>query len=214
MNKIITSQMNSPETINTVKKLIVKQKRELTEFIGFETRNKYEILDESGRIFGFAAEQQKGLFGFILRQFFGHWKPFTVIVFHPDKSKWLTIEAPFRFIFRRLEVKNANGAKLGVVQQRFAIFKKRFDLLNISGNIIMKGNSPFFKFWTFPFYKNEIQVAQVQKKWSGVLYEMLTDRDNFLVDFQNSNLSELERTLIIASALYIDLEYFENKANS
>ena len=41
-------------------KLHVRQHHELGEWFGFETRNKYEISDESGRPVAYAAEQSKG----------------------------------------------------------------------------------------------------------------------------------------------------------
>ena len=52
----------------------------------------------------------------------------------------------------------------------------------------------------------------MQKKWSGLLAEAVTDKDNFLVDFGNGPLGENERRLVLAAALFIDLQYFERKA--
>jgi hypothetical protein len=55
------------------------------------------------------------------------------------------------------------------------------------------------------------QIASVQKKWSGVFSEVLTDRDNFLVEFTDSSMDQRERTLILAAALFVDIIYFEKK---
>ena len=51
-------------------KVLIRQIHEIAEWIGFETRNKYEILDEENKLIGFAAEQGKGFLGLIMRQFF------------------------------------------------------------------------------------------------------------------------------------------------
>ena len=38
--------------------LVITQRRELAELIGFETRNKYEIKNEQAQVIGFCAEQR------------------------------------------------------------------------------------------------------------------------------------------------------------
>jgi len=76
----------------------------------------------------------------------------------------------------------------------------------------MEVASPFWKIWTFPFMARGAQVAAVQKKWSGLLAEAFTDKDNFLVDLGEGGLGENERRLVLAAALFIDLQYFEKKA--
>lgn len=77
----------------------------------------------------------------------------------------------------------------------------------------MEVESPIFRLWTFLFKKREQEVARVQKKWGGLLTEVFTDRDSFLVEFIQAELSEQERQLVLATALFIDLVYFENHAN-
>jgi len=43
------------------------------------------------------------------------------------------------------------------------------------------------------------------------LTELMTDKDNFMVTMQNEKISETERILILASAIFIDIRYFETK---
>ena len=66
--------------------VIVKQKRELAELFGFETRNKYEITNTDGNLLGYCAEQQKGLLGFLFRQFLGHWRSFELHFYDADRK--------------------------------------------------------------------------------------------------------------------------------
>ncbi|MES2768742.1 MAG: phospholipid scramblase-related protein [Bdellovibrionota bacterium] len=49
--------------------VLVTQVHELGEWFGFETRNKYQIMNKDQVIIGYAAEQQKGILGLILRQY-------------------------------------------------------------------------------------------------------------------------------------------------
>jgi uncharacterized protein YxjI len=77
--------------------------------------------------------------------------------------------------------------------------------------VVLEVSSPFWRVWTFPFMRGEREHARVAKKWSGLGYELFTDRDSFLVEYLESSLTEDERALVLASAIYIDLMYFEVK---
>lgn len=195
-------------------KLFVKQVYEIGEWIGFETRNKYQILDGGGRPVAYAAEQQKGFWGFILRQLLGHWRSFELHIFSPDRQKLATARQPFRFFFQRLEIFDQSGRLQGALQQRFAILSKRFDVQNERGQVIMEMRSPLLRIWTFPFTRHGRTVAKIEKKWGGLLTEAFTDTDKFLVEFAEGTLTQSERLLVLSSALFIDLRYFENKAGN
>lgn len=195
--------------LNRHSKFSVRQLREIAEFFGFETRNKYEIVAEDGSVVAFAAEQQKGALGFLFRQWLGHWRSFEIHVFSALRKPVLIVRHPFRFFFKRLEVCDANGRFLGAIQQRFSILTKKFEVENEAGTVVMQVASPFWKIWTFPFVQNGEEVASVKKKWAGLFSEGFTDKDNFIVEFGSSRLDEKSRVLVLAAALFIDLRYFE-----
>jgi uncharacterized protein YxjI len=199
--------------LKTHNKLLVHQIHEVAELFGFETRNKYEILGENGGQVAWAAEQQKGFLGFLLRHFLGHWRSFTIQIYDAQRQPALLAQHPFRLFFQRLEVFETNGRYLGSIQQRFSILSKRFDVQNPQGMTLFEVASPIWRIWSFPFLHAGRNVAQVTKKWSGALFEMFTDKDKFLVEYSDPKLSEDERKLILASSLFIDLQYFERKAN-
>jgi hypothetical protein len=199
--------------LHSNKKIILRQKRELVELFGFETRNKYSIEDESGNEIGFAAEQGKGIFGWIGRQILGHWRPFQIHIFNLQKKMIYIAHHPFRVFFQRLDINDAAGNRIGSLQQKFAIIYKKFHMLDSSGNVLLEMSAPRWRIWTFPIKKNDIQVALILKKWSGLFKEVLTDTDNFSIDFQSPNLTAQEKELIFISGLFIDIIYFENKAN-
>ena len=194
------------------RRLLVRQVQEIGEWFGFETRNKYQILDENQQPIGFAAEQQKGFLGFILRQCLGHWRKFDLIFFTADREPFFRAHHPFRFFLQRLEIYDDDYRMIGAVQQRFSILTKRLDIQNAEGLTIMEVSSPIWGLWTFPFENNGRAIANVSKKWSGTLFELFTDRDKFLVEYQDESTSENERKLILAAALFIDLQYFEAKS--
>lgn len=192
--------------------LMIVQRRELAELFGIETRNKYSI-EVNGAPFAFAAEQGKGALAFLARMFVGHWRSFEIHFF--DNARQLVLRAvhPFRFFFQRLEVSDAGGRLLGAIQQRWAIFSKRFDVLDSAGRTVLQVSSPLWRPWTFAFLRNGQEVARVEKKWSGMLTEVFTDADRFRITYASGDLGMDERLLVLAAGIFIDLQYFEQKAD-
>ncbi|MBF0297417.1 MAG: hypothetical protein HQK51_01780 [Oligoflexia bacterium] len=210
--------MNFDETLAAISSIKIKQILEHFEIFGIETRNKYQFMDEKNSPIAFAAEQSKG-FGFmILRQILGHWRSFKISFFDNERKEIFSAYHPFRFFFQRIEVYNNNEQLLGAIQQRFSIFYKKFDIEGPRGNVILTMSSPIWRIWTFPILRGDREVAKIEKKWSSFLKEAFTDADNFLLSFLSNNsltlaLSIEEKKILLASAIFIDLQYFEKKAN-
>jgi uncharacterized protein YxjI len=116
--------------------------------------------------------------------------------------------------FPRLEIFDSNGQKLGAIQGKFGIFSKKFQVEAENGDVIMKVSSPIWKIWTFPFRKDGNEVSRIEKKWSGILKEAFTDADTFRIVYSNPDINNRDRNLILASSIFIDLRYFEKKAQS
>ena len=205
-NSEFASQLLSRRSIR------VAQVKELVELFGYETRNKYSIEGESGDRFGYCAEQHKGVLVFLCRQFMGHWRSFELHGYDRDRREVFRARHPFRFLFQRLEVTTADGRPVGAFQQRFSVLYKKFDVLDASERVIMTVASPIWKIWTFTLEREGRQVGVIQKRWSGLLKEAFTDADNFEVRFDDASLGLYERLLILAGAIFVDLNYFERKA--
>lgn len=203
-----------PAPLHSADELYVRQRRELAELFGYETRNKYEISTRDREPVAYAAEQQKGVLGFLLRQFLGHWRTFEIHFFDLQRQLLFKAVHPFRFFFQRLEVYGPNGERLGALQQRFGWFTKKFDVEDANGNVVLQMRSGLLKMWTFPFFRGGQEVAVIEKKWSGALTEMFTDKDNFRVRFSSPRLSLSERVVVLVATLFVDLQYFERKAHS
>jgi len=197
--------------LTQTKTVLIRQVHELGEWFGFETRNKYQIMDQEKVVIGYAAEQQKGILGFIFRQYLGHWRKFDVHFFTATRELALIGHHPFRWFFQRVEVRDANEKFIGAIQQRFSILTKRFDIENERGITIMEVSSPLWKLWTFTFMHRGSKIAEVKKKWSGFLSEAFTDKDNFSVEFIPTTMTASEKILVMSSSIFIDLLYFEKK---
>jgi hypothetical protein len=207
-----TPALRALDSLQNHSQLSVTQKFEWGELLGFETRNKFQILQEDGTAFAYAAEQNKGLLSGILRQIFGHWRSFEIHFFSPLREPFLVARHPFRWFFSRIEVRSPDGRYLGAIQKRFSVFSKAIDVENEVGATILEVRSPFWRPWRFPFVHLDKEKAVVCKRWSGAISEIFTDRDNFLVQFLDPQLPAAERALVLAAAIFIDLLYFEKKA--
>jgi uncharacterized protein YxjI len=194
--------------------LVMKQRKELAEFFGYESRNKYEIRDPSGGAILYAAEQGGGLGASIMRQLMGHWRSYEIHVFDNTRNVLLRAVHPFRWFFQRLEVFDGAGRPVGALQQRWAIFSKRFDVEDAAGRVLMTVDSPLWRPWTFRFERGGQRVASVLKKWSGALTELFTDADSFRIEFEHPGISPDERALLLCAGVFIDMQYFEAKANA
>ena len=192
-------------------RMYVQQVFEMAELFGLETRNKYRIRDENGRDLLYAAEQQKGVLGFLFRQLFGHWRSFEVHFFDAARQPVMRGIHPFRFFFQCLELRSHDDRLIGTIERQFSIFTKRFHVHDAQGRVVLEVTSPLWKVWTFPFMRGGQEQARVAKKWSGLGSELFTDRDNFLVEYLERSLTEDERALVLAAAIYVDLMYFEVK---
>ncbi len=198
------------EHLTNSKLLHVQQVWEGFEIVlGWESRNKYRILDEHQKPVAFAAEQSAGIAGALMRQVFGHWRSFKVTIFNEQKQKVFDLNFPFRWFFKTLIVTDVNGATIGHLEERFAIFRKKFDVYDNQNRIVAKINSSFFKFWTFEFFDGGRSLGKIQKKWSGMLGEIFTDKDNFVVTFTPMTNPET-KALMLATCLMVDIIYFEN----
>jgi Zn-finger nucleic acid-binding protein/uncharacterized protein YxjI len=208
----LTRDPNSFELLN-LQKLFIRQTGEPLELLGFETRNRYAIFDEHKNAVGFLSEQGKGVGSFLMRQVFGHWRPFHVHILSASRAHALTLNQPFRFWFKRMELRDPSGVYIGAIQRRFSIFHKYFVIEDAQGSVTLQVKSPLYRIWTFVFTRHGIELARLTKRFSGLLTELFTDRDNFAIEFKSQKLTEDERRLILAAAVFIDLSYFELHKN-
>ena len=191
--------------------IIVSQKVEDLEVItDFEGRNKYRFLTEDGRELAKAQEGDTGTLGMFSRSFLGNRRPFTMWITDHKTNETVILKRHFDLIFSKIDVSDEDEP-IGTVQQRFGFFNKKYDLLTFFGDRNLSVVGPLFKPWTFDIFSGDEQVGSIKKKWSGFLKEAFTKADNFLVSFDDPQLTAGERKLILAAAIAIDMDCFERK---
>ena len=194
--------------------VFVHQRKELLELVGFEGRNKYEVLGPDQQNIGFIAERGKSIGAALMRNIFGHWRSLEFAIFDCERQPVGTARHPFRWFFQKLDVTSSRGTPVGSFEQTLSILWKNFKLKDAHGRLVARVSSPPWRIWTFVF-KDERgeEFARIEKKWSGLGQELFTDADTFKVVFTRSSIPNDLRNVLVTAAVLIDLQFFESKGN-
>jgi len=190
----------------------IRQIKEWGEIlIGYEGSNKYELLNESGDTIGHIAEQSSGLFKLLVRSLFKSHRPLDVRIFDKQGKEVIVMDRPFYFFFSTMKVYDRNSRLLGSIDQKFAIFRKRYELKDHNHKSFAKINSGFFSFFNFDIesLRTGQSLGHIRKRWGGLIKEIFTDSDTFGVDISNE-LSQEQKAIVLATAISVDFDYFED----
>jgi uncharacterized protein YxjI len=129
---------------------------------------------------------------------------------YPDLALVFTLKKPVSFFRETVEVFDAQGERVGYFQIKLFAIGGGFCVYDRDGKQFaeVKGK------WTgldFQFLTPEgVELGQVTKKWGGVLRELFTSADNYVVSV-SEHLAEqpIAKMLLLAAALAIDIVYYE-----
>jgi uncharacterized protein YxjI len=191
--------------------LVIRQKKELLEaFTDFETTNRYVVELPDGQPALYAGETGSGGWAFLVRSFLKAKRPFTIQLRDTYGNVALQLERPWTWFFSEIHVRDGQGQPLGMIDQRFAFFARRFVVLDPNNRELAQLHGPFFRPWTFRVMQGDQEVGRITKKWSGLLREAFTDADTFGVELGPSMDPRL-RMLALAATFLIDFLYFEDR---
>lgn len=178
---------------------------------GVEQANEYTLSDTNGRPVAFVSEIDTSFLRLLARLFLGARRPVDVIVANLRKDVVLQFSRKFTFFFSEIRVVTGRGEALGMIQRRFSVLYRHYDLIDPRGRVFASVRSPIWRLWTFPILDAAgRERGVITKKWSNLLQEYFTDADNFVIDFGGDGWSAAERALILAAAILIDFDFFEN----
>lgn len=193
--------------------LIIRQQKEWGEILtGFETKNRYEVVDHLSNPLIEALEEGDSVMATITRLFLKALRPFTMHLFSPQGTGLFKLTRPFRFYFHELDVCRPNGAPLGKIKRRFAVLRRIYTVFDRNGNQMFELFGPLLHPWTFQIKKGGQELGKITKKWSGLVKESFTDADNFGITFpQGIDLSQ--KAVLLGAVFLIDFVHFENSGN-
>ncbi|MCK8499964.1 phospholipid scramblase family protein [Myxococcus fulvus] len=203
----------SLEAVLTAATLRMRQFREALEIlIGWEGKNKYEVCGEDGRGTVYVGETGEGWMSRLARNFWPFYRA-RLECMTVGGTLAMAVELPWHLFFARAEVTAWDGRPMGDIVQRFRLFGRCFDIVSPTGAVLATVEGPFWRPWTFRILQRGEEVAVIRKKWSGLLQETFSDADNFSLEFQPSCTDGRLRQLVLASALLVDLTYFDSRKN-
>lgn len=198
------------QELSSVSGIMVQQKKEWGEILtGFESKNKYELTDPSGNKIGLAVEEGGST---LLRWFLKAMRPFTIKVTSEDGRELLRVTRPFRFFFHQVEVFDAAGQSLGLIERRFSLLRRIYFVFDASGQEAFELFGPILHPWTFQIRRDGVDYGKITKKWSGLLKEGMSDADNFGVSFP-AEWDGRRKALFLGAVFLIDFVHFENSGN-
>jgi len=188
-----------------VRGLQVKQQVERLEmWLGIEQRNHYTVRSSDEMNLYFVEEESPFWVRFLLRAM----RPLT-LNFTYGGPVLLRLRKPFRFFFDAAELFDAAGRKLGSIEREFSLIVRTYSVRDARGTEIYSISGAFWRPWTFKITRGGQDVAEIKKRWRGLLREALTDADKFEMTFP-AGANPSQKALLMAAMFLIDLSQFED----
>ncbi len=204
--------MSNLPALAHVSALVIHQQKEMLEiFTDFETKNRYVVQLPDGQPALYAAETGRGAWEFITRSFLKARRPFSMQLVDVTGKVVFQLERPWTWFFSELHIRDGQGQRIGVIDQKFAFLARKFVVLDASGREAAQIHGPFLRPWTFRVLQGEQEVGKITKQWSGFLQEAFTDADTFGVEMGPA-MGERLRALVLAATFLIDFLYFEDRS--
>ena len=195
--------------MNLPDKLQVQQVFEPLEvFTGLESKNKYRVLDESGKDLLFAYEKS----GFFARNMLDTHRPLEIMVMDGNQKNELSVKRDFFFFKPQYSIKDENGNALGYVKKKSLVSIFKFKIMDANDSLKYMAQAKVTSPWTYKVFENDQEQAVVSKKWSGFGKEAFTDADNFFVDYGSVKDQNL-RKLLLGFVFALDLTKFEKESD-
>lgn len=201
------------QTFEEIRALKIQQRKEWGEILtGFETRNRYRIMDSWGNQIFEAEEVSGSIFTLLSRLMLSWLRPFTITIFSENGEELFTLKRPFRFYFHQIVICKPNGAILGKVTRRFTLLRRNYFVFDKADREVFSLVGPILRPWTFLIHHNHQEAGKIVKKWSGLAKETFTDADNFGIHFPKDSGTE-QKALLLGALFLIDFVHFEKKSN-
>ncbi|VDI30685.1 Hypothetical predicted protein [Mytilus galloprovincialis] len=208
------------EYLASVDQLLVKQKVEAIEAItGFETNNKYEIVNSLGQRVYQAVEDTCCC----TRNCCGSSRPFDIKILDNRNTEVIHLSRGLRCsscwcpcCLQRVTVEAPPGQVVGYVSQAWSLCKPRFKIENAEGETVLRIKGPCCQWEMCGDIEFDVHtedettfVGRVTKQWTGLGKELFTDADNFGISFP-VDLDIKMKAVMIGAVFLLDFMFYEN----
>lgn len=184
------------------------------KYTGYCVPQKYRVSKE-GVYQGQVTEQSGGWVPFSLKHsFLKSRRPSHFVVQNHRGTTLVEFYRPFHVWCSSVRIRSVGGKLLGRVQQKFSLFRTRYELFAGSQKPFGIINAGFTKFWSFevldpsPGALSKKSIGKVEKKWGGTAREVFTSLDTFQVHWKSLSLPQ--KIVLFCTAISIDMDHFED----
>uniref|UniRef100_A0A453CVI7 Phospholipid scramblase n=1 Tax=Aegilops tauschii subsp. strangulata TaxID=200361 RepID=A0A453CVI7_AEGTS len=166
---------------------------------------------------------------FLVFQLLRSRRPFTAQFTDAMGNEIFTVRRPFWFINSSIYAE-VDGKEVGVVHRRWHLWRRIYDLYLGNKQFAVVENPGFWN-WTFTLIdEDENVLAQIDRNWRGIGFELFTDAGQYAIRFGDdgqssrlglgSDIEELnvvrplslpERAVALALAVSLDSDYFSRR---
>ncbi len=180
--------------------LVVNQKVKIIELT-----NEYAVFDQGGTQIGVVRQVGQSKARKVLRALTSVDQFLTtkLEVADADGAVLLKLTRPAKIMKSRVVVTDGADREIGTIVQQNMIGKIHFSL-EARGQTLGSINAENWRAWDFSIKDHAgREVARVKKKWEGIVKNVFTTADNYIVSIPNP-LADPLRSLVVAAALSID----------
>ena len=173
--------------------------------------NCYRIYNDKGENIG-AIKQKLSVGQKILRLILNKaMLPFLLEIKNSDDNLEASISRGWTFFMSKITIKNAQGDVIGIIEQKFTLFKPTFKILSPSGVLIAEISGDWAA-WNFKIIgTSSNQIGTISKKWAGAMKEIFTSADKYNVNIEANYSNTENKIAILSGAIVIDILLKESK---
>jgi uncharacterized protein YxjI len=177
----------------------------------FKFGNTYKVFNDKGEDIG-TINQKLTTGQKILRLFLKKpMLPFLLEIRNSQDQLEASITRGWTFFLSKIEIKDGNGEVIGIIKQKFKLFKPTFKIYDQADQLIAEISGDW-KAWNFTIFDAlNNQIGSISKKWAGAMKEIFTTADKYNVHIDSVHANQKNKIAILASAITIDMVLKESK---
>lgn len=173
--------------------------------------NCYKIYNESGLQIGTINQKLSGGQKFLRLLLNKSMLPFRLEIRDSNEQLLVTVSRGWTFFMSKISLLDPNENLIGTISQKFKLLKPNFKIFSNAGAQIgeIQGD---WKAWNFTIHDaTGNQIGTISKKWAGAVKEIFTTADKYHVSVDPSYSNLAGKTILLASAITIDMVLKESK---
>lgn len=173
--------------------------------------NNYKVYDVEGIQIGEVAQQLSAWHKFLRLVINKSMMPFSMHIKNGQGETQASLRRGWTFWMSKIEVLDQNDMVVGYIKQKFKLFKPTFHIFNASElQIATIGGD--WKAWNFSIKDaSENEIGTITKKWNGFMKEAFTTADKYVVSIVPEYAEDINKMIIVATAITIDMVLKEKK---